>query len=142
MIIGIGTDMAAITRIAETLSEHDRRFIERCFDPIEQAYVDGKYKDATARAGGYAKRWAAKEACAKALGQGIRDEIFLKDIVVTNDKAGKPELILRGGAKDRLSQLTPDGHVAKLSVSLSDDGNMALAFVVITAEKKEGENRL
>jgi holo-[acyl-carrier protein] synthase len=134
MILGIGTDIADIGRIAKTIGEQGERFLERCFAPEERAYVEGKYGDDPAlRAAGYAKRWAAKEACAKALGLGIRDGIFLKDIVILNDSAGKPALDLRGGAKDRLTRLAPGGMTVTAHVSLSDEPPMALAFVMIVA---------
>lgn len=135
MILGIGTDLANIDRIAETLERHGDRFIERCFSEVERTRVETFSKgDARIRAAGYAKRWAAKEACAKALGLGIRDDIFLNDISVINDAAGAPSLVLTGGAKDRLTALTPSGMIAKVQVSLSDDAPLAMAFVVISAE--------
>lgn len=133
MIIGIGTDLASIDRIARTLLEHGDRFIQRCFAPEESARVEEKSKgNETLRAAGYAKRWAAKEACAKALGSGFRDQVFLKDIIVQNDAAGKPSLYLQGEAAAQLAALTPAGKKASIQVSLSDDGGCALAFVVIS----------
>ena len=136
MILGIGTDMASAERIARILAEKGDRFITRCFAPEERARVEESAGgEARRRASGYAKRWAAKEACAKALGLGIRDDIFLKDIAVVNDAAGKPMIELSGGAKERLTRLTPDGMTASVHVSLSDEGAMALAFVVISAER-------
>lgn len=135
MIIGIGTDMTKVERIAEILGDHGERFAHRCFSEEERTHVEKRAKgDAAARAAGYAKRWAAKEACAKALGSGIRDDVFLKDIVVINDSGGAPALILRGGAKDRLTALTPRGMTPHVHVSLSDEAGMALAFVVISAD--------
>ena len=86
------------------------------------------------RAAGYAKRWAAKEACAKALGLGIRDGIHLKDMAVVNDADGQPGLVLLGGAKDRLTAITPQGMTSQIHLSLTDDAPMAMAFVVISAE--------
>lgn len=131
MILGIGTDIADIKRIAGVLEQHGERFCERCFAEEERAAAA-----AAADAGAfYAKRWAAKEAAAKALGLGIRDNIFLKDIVVTNDNMGKPALTLRGGAKERLDAITPAGATPHIHVSLADDPPMAMAFVVISAEK-------
>lgn len=132
MIIGIGTDIASIDRISRVLGDHGARFTERCFAPEERARVE-KQTDEKSRASGYAKRWAAKEACAKALGLGIREQIYLKDIAVVNDDAGRPSMALAGGAKDRLVELTPAGMTPRIDVSLSDDGGMALAFVVISA---------
>ena len=132
MIIGIGTDIASIDRISRVLGDDGARFTERCFAPEERARVE-KQTDEKSRASGYAKRWAAKEACAKALGLGIREQIYLKDIAVVNDEAGRPSMALAGGAKDRLTELTPAGMTPRIDVSLSDDGGMALAFVVISA---------
>lgn len=135
MILGIGTDLTGIERIAGTLERHGERFISRCFGAEERDKVEKQAEGAVhLRAAGYAKRWAAKEACAKALGLGIRNDIYLKDIVVVNVTGGKPTLVLSGGAKERLSALTPAGMTPKISVSLADDAGMALAFVVISAE--------
>lgn len=137
MILGIGTDLASIERIAETLNKHGARFIERVFGAEEREKVEKLAEGAEhLRAAGYAKRWAAKEACAKALGLGIRNEIYLKDIVVVNVTGGKPTLVLSGGARERLAAITPQGSTPRIDVSLADDGGMALAFVVISAETK------
>ena len=134
MILGIGTDMCNIDRIARALDRHGARFIARCFAPAERDHVEAASKgDPARRAAGYAKRWAAKEACAKALGLGIRDDIVLKDIAVANDAAGAPALTLSGGAKERLTKLTPGGMTARIHVTLSDEPPLALAFVVISA---------
>lgn len=138
MILGIGTDMASIGRLEGVLRDHGERFTQRCFAQEERDRVEAAAKgDERARAAGYAKRWAAKEACAKALGSGIRDEVFLKDIVVVNDSLGRPLLELRGGAKERLTALTPEGMTPTVSVSLSDESALALAFVVISATRAE-----
>jgi holo-[acyl-carrier protein] synthase len=136
MIVGIGTDLVSIDRIANILLEKGDRFIDRCFSPEERAFVDDRAGDPGIRAGGYAKRWAAKEACAKALGMGIRDDIILKDIVVVNDRLGKPTLILKGGAKERLTTITPEGKNARIDISLSDEAGMAVAFVIISVEPR------
>ena len=134
MILGVGTDMASIPRIADILKDHGDRFTQRCFADEERAKVDGTAKgNDDLRAAGYAKRWAAKEACAKALGLGIREEVFLKDIVVINDADGRPSLVLKGGAKDRLTAITPKGMTSHIHVSLSDEPPLAVAFVVISA---------
>lgn len=134
MILGIGTDLTSIERIAETLQDHGERFVKRCFADEEQERVEKKANgDAQLRNAGYAKRWAAKEACAKALSLGITEDVFLKDIVVVNDNAGKPGIVLRGGAKERLSAITPDGMTPHIHVSLSDEPPLAAAFVVISA---------
>lgn len=135
MIVGIGTDMASIARIETVLKGQGARFVERCFAPEEQAWVNAAAKgDARRLAASYAKRWAAKEACAKALGTGIRDGIFLKDIAVINDALGAPALVLSGGAKERLTQITPHGMTSYIHLSMSDEAETALAFVVISAE--------
>lgn len=134
MIIGIGTDIVNIERIRGVLDDHGARFTERCFTAEESAYVAARAGDDPAlAAAGYAKRWAAKEACAKALGLGIRDHIHLKDIAVVNDSMGKPALMLSGGAKERLTRLTPEGMTVDVHVSLSDEPPHALAFVIISA---------
>lgn len=139
MILGIGTDLMDINRIAKTLERHGERFLDRCFAPEERARVEGG--GLAHRAAGYAKRWAAKEACAKALGFGVNDTVFLKDMVVVNDLAGKPSMILKAGAKDRLTALTPRGMNPYIQISLTDEPPMALAFVVISAMPATGENR-
>ncbi len=134
MILGIGTDLVNIERIAQILQEGGDRFIDRCFSADERAKVEKSANgDVALRAAGYAKRWAAKEACAKALGLGIRGDIYLKDIVVSNNSDGQPSLLLTGGAKDRLTAITPEGMTPLVHVSLTDDAPMALAFVVISA---------
>jgi len=130
MIIGIGTDLTSVERIGQTLETQGERFIARCFAESERPPEGAK------PAAFYAKRWAAKEACAKALGLGIRDGIHLKDIAVKSDTAGKPALSLSGGAKDRLTAITPAGMTSEIHVSLTDDAGMALAFVVISAHGK------
>ena len=141
MILGIGTDLTSIARITHVLEKHGERFIARCFGKEEAEGVEKRAEgNAQLRAAGYAKRWAAKEACAKALGLGIRNEIYLKDIVVVNNADGQPRLVLTGGAKDRLTAITPEGMTAQIHVSLTDEASgeglgtgMALAFVVISA---------
>lgn len=134
MIIGTGTDIVSIDRIRAVLLDHGERFIERCFTEEERAHVESRAgRNSDIAVAGYAKRWAAKEACAKALGLGIRDHIHLKDIAVINDSAGKPGLQLAGGAKERLTRLTPAGMTVDMHVSLSDEPPFALAFVIISA---------
>lgn len=133
MIIGIGSDLCAIPRISEVLLEHQERFVMRCFSEAERHHVESASKgNHDARSAGYAKRWAAKEACAKALGLGVRNSIYLKDISVENDAMGKPSLKLSGGALERLSVLA-GGRAPRIDVSLTDEPPMALAFVVISA---------
>ncbi len=140
MILGIGSDLIPVSRIEATLAAHGERFTTRCYAPAERAYVDARAQGVPEdraqqlRAAGYAKRWAAKEACAKALGLGIRNDIYLRDIIIGNDSAGKPSILLEGGAARRLQEMTPAGATARIDLSLSDDGGMALAFVVISAD--------
>lgn len=134
MIIGTGTDIVSIDRIRAVLLDHGERFIERCFTDDEREHVERRAgRNSDIAVAGYAKRWAAKEACAKALGLGIRDHIHLKDIAVVNDSAGKPTIRLDGGAKERLTSLTPRGMTMDIHVSLSDEPPYALAFVIISA---------
>ena len=135
MILGIGTDMANIERIEATLARFGDRFRERVFTEIEQAKAERR-KD---KAGTYAKRWAAKEACSKALGTGLRMGISWKDMAVTNLKTGQPVMHLTGWAAERLAELTPAGHEAIVHVSLTDDHPWAQAFVVIEARPAAGK---
>ncbi|MDD9900702.1 MAG: holo-ACP synthase [Alphaproteobacteria bacterium] len=138
MILGIGTDMASVDRLVQVLTAHDARFVARCFADEERDRVEGVAAgDMTRRAAGYAKRWAAKEACAKALGTGVSADVFLKDMVVVNDDGGRPSLDLRGGAAARLQYLTPAGFMPRLHLSISDEAGMAMAFVVISAEPQQ-----
>ncbi|PJE27854.1 holo-[acyl-carrier protein] synthase [Pseudooceanicola antarcticus] len=129
MIIGIGTDLANIERIQGVLDRHGDRFRNRVFTEIEQAKASRR-KD---EAGTYAKRWAAKEACSKALGTGLAMGIAWKDMAVTNLRTGQPVMHLTGWAAERLAELTPEGHEAIVHVTLTDDHPWAQAFVVIEA---------
>ncbi|MYH57446.1 MAG: holo-ACP synthase [Boseongicola sp. SB0675_bin_26] len=129
MIIGIGTDICNIERIERTLERFGDRFRNRVFTEIEQARAERR-KDA---AGTYAKRWAAKEACSKALGTGLRMGIAWKDMAVTNRRSGQPVMHVTGWAADRLAELTPEGHEAIIHVTLTDDHPWAQAVVVIEA---------
>src|SRR5689334_4049183 len=129
MIIGIGSDLFVISRIARTLERHGERFTHRVFTDGERARCDRR----AARAEGYARRFAAKEACAKALGTGLSAGVFWRDMEVVNLPSGQPTLRLAGGAAERLAALMPDGHEARLHVSLTDDPPMAQAFVIIEA---------
>jgi len=124
MILGTGIDMVDIRRIEAML---DERFIQRIFTHGEQATCE-KRKE---RASAYAKRFAAKEACAKALGSGIGSDALFVDIEVTNDERGKPAITLHGAAMERLRYITPTGYIAKLFVSLSDEAPYAIAQVTI-----------
>lgn len=129
MILGIGTDICNIERIERTLARFGDRFRNRVFTEVEQARAERR-RDV---AGTYAKRWAAKEACSKALGTGLRMGIAWKDMSVSNLRSGQPRMHLTGWAADRLAAMTPAGHVAVVHVTLTDDHPWAQAFVVIEA---------
>ncbi len=132
MILGIGTDLANIDRIAGTLERFGDRFRNRVFTDIEQAKAERR-KDV---AGTYAKRWAAKEACSKALGTGLRMGISWRDMAVSNLKTGQPVMEVTGWAKERLDSMTPEGHEAIIHVTLTDDHPWAQAFVLIESRPK------
>lgn len=129
MILGIGTDLANIERIAGVLERHGDRFRDRVFTETEQAKAERRADVA----GTYAKRWAAKEACSKALGTGLRMGIAWKDMAVSNLRTGQPRMHLSGWAAERLKEMTPEGHEAVVHVTLTDDHPWAQAFVVIEA---------
>ncbi len=128
-IIGLGSDLIDIRRIEKSLGRFGQRFIQRVFTAEEQARSERKLN----RAASYAKRFAAKEACAKALGTGFSKGVFLRDIGVINLSTGQPTLRLTGGAKARLDALTPPGMVADLHLTLTDEPPMAQAMVMIVA---------
>ncbi len=132
MIIGIGSDMVSIERIERTIERFGVRFVQRVFSEAEKKTAE--YRAASTET--YAKRWAAKEACAKALGTGLRMGVAWKEMSVKNLPTGQPEMALTGGALDRLNSLTPAGHVAKIHVTLTDDHPWAQAFVIIEAVPK------
>ncbi|WP_299348292.1 holo-ACP synthase [uncultured Shimia sp.] len=129
MILGIGTDLANIDRIANTLDRFGDRFRNRVFTEVEQAKAERR-RDTV---GTYAKRWAAKEACSKALGTGLRMGISWKDMAVSNLRTGQPVMHVTGWAAERLKDMTPAGHEAIVHVTLTDDHPWAQAFVVIEA---------
>ena len=129
MILGIGTDLANIDRIAGTLERFGDRFRDRVFTEVEQRKAERR-RDV---AGTYAKRWAAKEACSKALGTGLRMGISWRDMAVSNLETGQPVMAVTGWAKERLDNMTPEGHVSIIHVTLTDDYPWAQAFVVIEA---------
>jgi len=129
VILGIGTDLANIERIAATLERFGDRFRNRVFTPVEQAKAERR-RDV---AGTYAKRWAAKEACSKALGTGLRMGIRWRDMAVSNLASGQPVMEVTGWAAERLAAMTPAGHTAVIHVTLTDDHPWAQAFVVIEA---------
>ena len=129
MILGIGSDLSDIRRIQASLDRFGDRFRNRCFTEIERRRSEAK-PDAAAS---YAKRFAAKEACAKALGTGLRRGVFWRDMGVVNLRSGQPTLALTGGAADRLAELTPPGHRAVIHLTMTDDHPYAQAFVIIEA---------
>jgi holo-[acyl-carrier protein] synthase len=129
MILGIGSDLCDIRRIERSLERFGDRFTHRIFTEGERARSDGR----AARAASYARRFAAKEACAKALGTGLRAGVFWRDMEVVNLPGGRPTLRLTGGARERLASMTPAGLEAIVHVTLTDDSPMAQAFVVIEA---------
>lgn len=130
MILGIGSDLANIDRIEAALGRHGQRFKDRVFTEREQRKAEGR---PYAVAATYAKRWAAKEACSKALGTGLRMGISWKDMAVSNLPTGQPVMTVTGWAADRLAHMTPAGHQAIIHVTLTDDHPWAQAFVVIEA---------
>ena len=129
MIIGVGADLSDIRRIQASIDRFGDRFKPRCFTEIERVRSERK-PDA---AWSYAKRFAAKEACAKALGTGMRRDVYWKDMGVVNLRSGQPTLALTGPAAEHLKRLTPPGHIPHIHLTLSDEHPYALAFVVIEA---------
>jgi holo-[acyl-carrier protein] synthase len=129
MIIGLGNDMVDIRRIEQTLERYGSRFVARIFTDIEQKKSDRRAQ----RAASYAKRFAAKEACSKALGTGFRRGVFWKDMGVVNEPSGRPTMQLTGGAREQLERITPAGHVARIQLTITDDFPYAQAVVIIEA---------
>jgi holo-[acyl-carrier protein] synthase len=129
LIIGVGSDLTDIRRIAQTLERFGERFETRVFTELERARSNRKPD----RAASYAKRFAAKEACAKALGTGMRRGVFWRDMGVANARSGQPTMVLTGGAAERLAAMAPAGHKPVIHVSLTDDHPYAQAFVIIEA---------
>ncbi len=129
MILGIGSDLIDIRRIEKTIARFGDRFLDRVFTPEERARSDRRLN----RAESYAKRYAAKEACSKALGTGFRRGVYWRDLGVVNLPGGRPTLVLTGGALRRLEALTPAGMSARIDVSLTDEPPIAQALVIITA---------
>jgi len=128
MILGLGNDIIDIERIEHTILRFGDRFLERVFTDVERARSDRR-KD---RAASYAKRFAAKEACAKALGTGLRRGVFWRDMGVINLPSGRPTLVLTGGAAKQLERITPPGYTARMDLSLTDDYPLAQAIVIIS----------
>ena len=129
MIVGVGADLSDIRRIQASLDRFGERFKQRCFTDLERTRSDRKPDPAWS----YAKRFAAKEACAKALGTGMRAGVFWRDMGVVNMRSGQPTMALTGGALKRLEAMTPPGHKAVIHLSLTDDHPYAQAFVIIEA---------
>jgi holo-[acyl-carrier protein] synthase len=129
MIIGIGSDLIDIRRIEKSLERYGERFVQRLYTEVEQAKSDRRRE----RAASYAKRFAAKEACAKALGTGMAQGVFWRDMGVVNLPGGKPTMNLTGGAAARLERMLPQGHRAVIHLTITDDFPLAQAFVIIEA---------
>ena len=132
MILGIGSDLCDIRRIEKVLTRHGERFINRVFTDVERSRAERK----AGRIETYAKRFAAKEACAKALGTGFRCGVFFRDLGVVNLPSGRPTMKLTGGALAQLQAITPQGFESRIDVSLTDEYPLAQAFVVISAIRK------
>lgn len=129
MIIGLGSDLIDIRRVEKSIARFGDRFLSRIFTDLERRKSDGRNQ----RAASYAKRFAAKEACSKALGTGLRKGVFWRDMGVVNLPGGKPSLMLTGGALRRLQEITPAGHSAQIDLTITDDFPMAQAIVIISA---------
>ncbi|MEO5373304.1 MAG: holo-ACP synthase [Alphaproteobacteria bacterium] len=135
MIVGLGSDLIDIRRIERTLERFGDRFLDRVFTETERARAERRADSTpTARAATYAKRFAAKEACAKALGTGFRDGVFWRDLGVANLPSGRPTLVLTGGAAARLATLIPPGRVPRVDLTVTDEYPLAQAVVIISAE--------
>lgn len=129
MIIGLGSDLCDVRRIATSIERFGDRFLNRVFTAAERAKADRRAN----RADTYAKRFAAKEACSKALGTGVRAGVFWRDMGVVNLPSGRPTMRLTGGALAKLQAMLPHGHAARIDVSLTDEGPLAQAIVIISA---------
>jgi holo-[acyl-carrier protein] synthase len=137
VILGVGNDIIDIRRIERTLERYGERFIARVFTDIERKKSDGRRQ----RAASYAKRFAAKEACAKALGTGLRDGVHWRDMGVINLPSGRPTLKLTGGAARVLAELTPDGYEVRIDLTITDDFPLAAAIVIISGLPQKGDRR-
>ena len=129
MIIGIGSDITDIRRIEKVIERHGDRFLARIFTDVERDRAERRTKSTET----YAKRFAAKEACAKALGTGLRAGVWWRDMGVVNLPSGRPTMKLTGGAAARLAKLTPPGHEARIDLTITDEYPLAQAFVIISA---------
>ena len=137
MILGLGSDICDIRRIEQVLERHGERFLARVFTDTERARADRR--SGSNRAGTYAKRFAAKEACAKALGTGFARGVYMSDLGVVNLPGGQPTLLLTGGAAGRLAAITPPGCVARVDLTMTDEYPYAYAQVIISAEPVTAE---
>ena len=135
MILGLGNDLIDIRRIEKSIAKYGERFLSRVYTDIERAKSDRLAGTPVGRAASYAKRFAAKEACAKALGTGLNHGVFWRDMGVVNLPGGKPTMALTGGALKRLEKLTPPGHRAQIDLTITDDFPLAQAIVIISAVK-------
>ena len=133
MIIGIGNDIIDIRRVAKVIERHGDRFLDRIFTEAERAKASRRAANEKMVVATYAKRFAAKEACSKALGTGIRRGVWWRDMGVINMPGGRPSMLLSGGALARLQALTPDGFEARIDLTITDDWPLAQAFVIISA---------
>lgn len=132
MIVGIGSDLIDIRRVEKVIERHGERFLSRIFTDVERAKAERRARSIDT----YAKRFAAKEACSKALGTGIRQGVWWRDMGVINLPGGRPTMRLTGGALKRLESLTPPGFEARIDLSITDEYPMAQAFVVISVVPK------
>jgi holo-[acyl-carrier protein] synthase len=137
MILGIGNDIVDIQRIGRTIDRYGDRFLNRVFTEAERHKSDARVQ----RAASYAKRFAAKEACSKALGTGLREGVYWRDMGVINLASGRPTLLLTGGAAEQLKRLTPPGFEARIDVTLTDDYPLAQAIVIISAVPLKEDRR-
>lgn len=132
MIIGLGSDMVDVRRIARSIERYGERFLGRIFTAVERAKAEGRANAVET----YAKRFAAKEACSKALGTGFRAGVFWRDMGVVNLASGRPTMTLTGGALKRLQAITPPGCEVRIDISLTDEGPAAQAIVIISAQPR------
>ena len=137
MILGVGNDLIDIRRIEKTLERYGDRFTSRVFTEVERKKSEGRRQ----RAASYAKRFAAKEACAKALGTGLSQGVYWRDMGVVNLPSGRPTLRLTGGAAKVLKEMTPEGYEARIDLTLTDDFPLAAAIVIISGLPEKGDRR-
>jgi holo-[acyl-carrier protein] synthase len=133
MILGLGNDLIDIRRIEKSIAVHGERFLGRIYTDIERAKSEPRGVTPNGRAASYAKRFAAKEACAKALGTGLNQGVYWRDMGVVNLPGGKPTMALTGGALKRLEKITPPGHRAQIDLTITEEFPLAQAIVIISA---------